>query len=358
VANDRIEVRGLRVVGVHGALPEEQDRAQPFEVDVDVEADLSVAGASDHLPDTVDYATVAAVAAGVVTGERCRLLERLAERIASRVADVDPRIRAVTVTVRKLRPPVPVDLASAGVRITRLSAPSGELVTLPGAGATGSVTGSEGAGELVTLPGAGATGSVTGSEGAGELVTLPGAGATGSVTGSGGDGRRRAFLGLGSNLGDRLGTLRIAVAGLPDVVAVSPLYETEAVGGPEDQPPYLNLVVELSTDLSARQLLEVAQQMEAAAGRVRAERFGPRILDVDILLVGEETIDQPDLTVPHPRMARRRFVVAPLADLAPELVAPDWADSATGEVRVIGRLEGDERHPSDHPSGPEREETT
>ena len=337
MANDRIEVRGLRVVGVHGALPEEQDRAQPFEVDVDVEADLSVAGASDHLPDTVDYATVAAVAAGVVTGERCRLLERLAERIASRVADVDPRIRAVTITVRKLRPPVPVDLASAGVRITRLSAPSGELVTLPGAGATG---------------------SVTGSEGAGELVTLPGAGATGSVTGSGGDGRRRAFLGLGSNLGDRLGTLRIAVAGLPDVVAVSPLYETEAVGGPEDQPPYLNLVVELSTDLSARQLLEVAQQMEAAAGRVRAERFGPRILDVDILLVGEETIDQPDLTVPHPRMARRRFVVAPLADLAPELVAPDWADSATGEVCVIGRLEGDERHPSDHPSGPEREETT
>ena len=116
--HDRIELRGLRVLGVHGALPEEQVRAQPFEVDVDVEADLGAPGQSDALDDTLDYGAVVEMVARVVTDERFALLERLAQRIADRVLD-DPRARSVTVAVRKLRPPVPVDLASAGVRITR-----------------------------------------------------------------------------------------------------------------------------------------------------------------------------------------------------------------------------------------------
>jgi len=126
----------------------------------------------------------------------------------------------------------------------------------------------------------------------------------------------RAYLGLGANLGDSRATLRAAVAALPDVVAVSPLYETEAMGGPPDQPPYLNLVVALDTDLSPRELLDLAHRLEDAAGRVRTEANGPRTLDVDVLLVGDLTVDEPDLVVPHPRMWRRRFVLAPLADLA------------------------------------------
>ena len=118
--SDRIELRGLRVVGVHGALPEEQERAQPFEVDLDLATDLAPAGASDELADTVDYGAVVAIAAAVVTGEHHQLLERLATRIADEVLAVDDRrIAAVTVTVRKLRPPVPVDLSSAAVTITR-----------------------------------------------------------------------------------------------------------------------------------------------------------------------------------------------------------------------------------------------
>ncbi len=152
---------------------------------------------------------------------------------------------------------------------------------------------------------------------------------------------RRVFLGIGSNLGDRETLLRRAVEGLPNVVAVSDVYETEPVGGPADQPAYLNLVVELATDLSARQLLERAQELEAAAGRDRAttaERFGPRTLDVDVLLVGSETADEPDLIVPHPRMYERRFVLAPLADLAPQLVPAGWQENAEGSVRRIGRL--------------------
>ena len=111
-------MRGLRAVGIHGLLPEEQLRAQPFEVDVDVELDLAAAGKTDHLHDTLDYGALAEAVAGVVAGDRCALLERLAERIAERVG-ADPRVKSVSVAVRKLRPPVPVDVASAGVRITR-----------------------------------------------------------------------------------------------------------------------------------------------------------------------------------------------------------------------------------------------
>lgn len=145
----------------------------------------------------------------------------------------------------------------------------------------------------------------------------------------------RAFLGLGSNLGDRWAHLRAAVAGLPDVVAVSSVYETEAVGGPPGQGPYLNAVVELDTELSPRRLLEVARRLEEVAGRVRSERWGPRPLDVDVLLVGDLAVDEPDLQIPHPRLWERTFVLAPLADLAPELV-PVPVDDPT--VRRAGSL--------------------
>ncbi len=142
----------------------------------------------------------------------------------------------------------------------------------------------------------------------------------------------RAFLGLGSNLGDREAHLGAAVASVPDVVAVSPVYETEPVGGPS-QGRYLNAVVELATERSPRQLLVVAKELERQAGRMPGARNGPRPLDVDVLLVGDLSVDEPDLIVPHPRMWKRRFVVAPLADLAPELVPPDVWEASQGDVR-------------------------
>jgi 2-amino-4-hydroxy-6-hydroxymethyldihydropteridine diphosphokinase len=148
----------------------------------------------------------------------------------------------------------------------------------------------------------------------------------------------RAFLGLGSNLGDRWAHLREAVANIPDVVAVSPVYETAPVGGPEGQGPYLNCVVELDTELGPQQLLAVGQRLEAAAGREREERWGPRTLDVDVLLVDDLDLDEPDLVVPHPRMWERRFVLAPLADLAPELVPEGWEARVAGDVHPAGRI--------------------
>lgn len=152
----------------------------------------------------------------------------------------------------------------------------------------------------------------------------------------------RAFLALGSNLGDRLGYLRLGIDGLrsqPDitVVAVSPVYETDPVGGP-DQSAFLNLVVELSTERSARELLKECWRLESEAERVRIERWGPRTLDVDVLWLDNETVDDPpDLIVPHPRMRDRAFVMVPLGDLAPDLVE-GWEDPGTGEVRVFGEL--------------------
>jgi 2-amino-4-hydroxy-6-hydroxymethyldihydropteridine diphosphokinase len=149
---------------------------------------------------------------------------------------------------------------------------------------------------------------------------------------------QRAFLGLGSNLGDRRGYLRKAVSNLPDVVRVSPLYETDPVGGPSGQDPYLNMVVELSTDRTARQLLAVARAAEEEAHRVRNERWGPRTLDVDVLLVGDTVINDADLVVPHPRMWERAFVLIPLYDLAPDVVGDRRPDPVAAGVRPAGTL--------------------
>jgi len=156
----------------------------------------------------------------------------------------------------------------------------------------------------------------------------------------------RAFLGLGSNLGDRWAHLRSAVEALRAAAAVtsvrvSPVYETDPVGGPEGQGPYLNAVAELTTTLDPRALLDLAHALEEAAGRVRAERWGPRTLDVDVLLLGdagEIAVDEADLVVPHPRMWERRFVVAPLSDLAPELVRDGSEARLEGKVRRVGNL--------------------
>lgn len=151
----------------------------------------------------------------------------------------------------------------------------------------------------------------------------------------------RAFLGLGSNIGDRVAYLRDAVAAIPDVVAMSDAYETDPIGGP-DQDAFMNLVVRLDTELTARELLGVCQDRESAAARVRVMRWGPRSLDVDVLWVDGETVDEPDLIVPHARMFDRAFVLVPLADVGPDLLPAgyDVAAAAAAEgVRNAGSLE-------------------
>jgi len=149
----------------------------------------------------------------------------------------------------------------------------------------------------------------------------------------------KVFVGVGSNLGDREFLIRKAVESMRDlprtlVVRVSSLYDTDPVGE-VDQPAFLNAVVWLETTLEPRELLWQLLLIEKRMGRVRSQRWGPRPIDLDLLFYGEETVDEPDLKIPHPEAHRRAFVLMPLLELDPEFVHP-----TTGEPikKVIKRL--------------------
>jgi 2-amino-4-hydroxy-6-hydroxymethyldihydropteridine diphosphokinase len=134
-----------------------------------------------------------------------------------------------------------------------------------------------------------------------------------------------AYLSLGSNLGDRAANLREAIRCLGEwgaVTAVSSLYETEPVEVTSAQPWFLNCAVTLETELPPKQLLSRALAIEQAMGRRRTEIKGPRTIDIDIVLFGNSVVDTPELTIPHPAMERRRFVLEPLAEIAPEARHP------------------------------------
>ena len=155
---------------------------------------------------------------------------------------------------------------------------------------------------------------------------------------------RKVVYSLGSNLGERLSNLQGGVDALrdtPDVVVVdvSSVYETEPVGGPEDSPAFLNIVLVAETTLEPRTLLERAQAVEDAFGRDRSTgRWGPRTLDVDLILVGSTQLDQPDLKLPHPRAAQRGFVLVPWAeiDAAGTLPGAGRVDELAGRVDASG----------------------
>lgn len=155
-----------------------------------------------------------------------------------------------------------------------------------------------------------------------------------------------AFIGIGSNVGERRDFARKAVEALQKtedihVTAASSLYETSPVGGPP-QRSYINLVVRIETNLDARALLERTQAIEKSLGRGASEiRWGPRVIDLDILLFGDEKIAEADLEIPHPRMKERNFVLVPLLEIAPDVTDPwgtplaDQQDDAEGDVALL-----------------------
>jgi 2-amino-4-hydroxy-6-hydroxymethyldihydropteridine diphosphokinase len=160
----------------------------------------------------------------------------------------------------------------------------------------------------------------------------------------------RAFLGLGSNVGDRQAHLGHAVSRLAratSVTGVSAVYETEPVGL-RDQPRFLNMVVRLETELGPGELLQLARAIEAERGRARTVRNGPRTLDIDLLLYGDQRVRREGLTVPHPRMRDRAFVLVPLLELEPELTEPGtgrrYAEllETAGSGGVVRRMPGEE----------------
>jgi 2-amino-4-hydroxy-6-hydroxymethyldihydropteridine diphosphokinase len=151
---------------------------------------------------------------------------------------------------------------------------------------------------------------------------------------------RRCYLSLGSNLGNRAAHLAsgLAIVCAKDEYRVSQVYETQPVGGVA-QENFWNLVVELTTDASAQNLLERCREAENANGRTREVRWGPRTLDVDVLLVGNERSLDPQIEVPHPRMYERAFVLVPLHELAPDLVSDEQMSAGVGHVVALGTLE-------------------
>ena len=164
---------------------------------------------------------------------------------------------------------------------------------------------------------------------------------------------RRTVIAMGSNLGDRLDYLQGGLDGLFDTpnftfLAVSPVYETTPVGGPE-QPDYLNAVVIAQTSMPAQAVLERCLSLEDAFGRVRDERWGPRTLDLDLIIYGDEVTTGPGLTLPHPRAHERAFVLAPWHDADPQARLPGYGPVAdllaTIGTNGIARLEGAVLHP-------------
>ncbi len=277
---DRIVIDDLRVLTVIGALPHEREAAQPISISLSIGVDLHEAGRSDELAATVHYGLVCERVAELARDSKDILLERLAAKVADVVLEFD-LVEEVEVTLTKLRPPIPEEVKHTAVKIVRTRA------------------------EAAAPP----------------LVA------------------HTAYLALGSNLGDRERYLRFAVRELGNVVAKSQVFETAPVGGPDDQGPYLNMVVQIETPLDPYALIRRCQRIEANALRQRVLHWGPRTLDVDLLFYDDVTIASEALTVPHPRIFERRFVLAPLSELAPELCPQGWErDLPAAEITPRGAL--------------------
>ncbi|HLS73624.1 MAG TPA: 2-amino-4-hydroxy-6-hydroxymethyldihydropteridine diphosphokinase [Actinomycetaceae bacterium] len=279
--SDRITLTGVRARGYHGVLASERAEGQEFSVDVVLHLDTRSAAATDDLSATVNYAEVAQDAVDVIAGPPADLIETVAARIADR-ALARPGVTAVDVTVHKPHAPIPVPFDDVTVHIRR--------------------------------------------------TAEDGAAAPGQVV-----------LALGANQGDARATLAAALSELDRhprvrVAGVSPLLRSPAqlLPGAPEQPDYLNAVAILDTSLPLRELLALCQGVELAHGRVRAERWGPRPLDLDIIAAGPATWHDADLTVPHPRAHERSFVLAPWARIDPAAVLPGH-----GRVAELAAATGD-----------------
>ncbi|BBN97379.1 2-amino-4-hydroxy-6-hydroxymethyldihydropteridine diphosphokinase [Sporolactobacillus terrae] len=255
---DAIRLNRMQFYGYHGALEEERRIGQRFDVDVSLILDLYRAGSTDRLDQTVNYAEVYTRVKEIVEGPACALIEHVAEKIAETVLQNYSVVRECRVHVVKPNPPIAGNYDSVSVFIERR--------------------------------------------------------------------RTTAYLGLGSNMGDRAGFLKRALEGLQaeqgvQIVRCSSIYETDPYG-PVEQADFLNMTAQIETLLPALALLKKLQTIEADLNRTREVHWGPRTIDLDLLLFGQEMTYSEVLSLPHPDIARRAFVLKPLAEIAPHLVIP------------------------------------
>ncbi|MEO3948088.1 2-amino-4-hydroxy-6-hydroxymethyldihydropteridine diphosphokinase [Gorillibacterium sp. CAU 1737] len=256
---DKMTLTRMQFYGYHGVFPEENKLGQHFYVDLELTLPLSRAGFGDDLNETINYAELYGRVRTIVVDRTFRLIEALAEHIAQDLLAAYPVLQEVLVRVTKPNPPFEITFAGVSIELRR-SRPV------------------------------------------------------------------EVYIGLGSNLGDRAALLGEAVRLLTEhpriaLVRQSAFYETEPVGF-VDQDKFLNQVVSLSTDLPPEELLVELQRVEQQLGRVRDKRWGPRTVDLDLLLYGQAEIRLPRLTIPHPRLAERAFVLVPLAEIAADDAVP------------------------------------
>lgn len=264
---DKIIMKNLSFFGRHGVFEEERVYGQKFIVDAILHIDLQKAGASDDLSNTVSYSEIYEIIKDIVENEKFQLIEALAENICSKVLGYNEKIETIELTVKKPDAPVDGDFDFFGVRIKRNNK---------------------------------------------NHIHVENVGATQN---SG------IYLSLGSNLGDREDNLNIALERMGEHVNIikrSSFYETKPVDY-ELQDNFLNMVAEVETNLPPHQLLEFLQRIEKDMGREKTIRFGPRNIDIDILLYENVRHETTTLTIPHPRMMERGFVLIPLKEIAPLL---------------------------------------
>lgn len=294
---DQIRLTGIRAAGRHGVLDFEHERAQTFVVDATLFLDLAPAGRSDALDDTVDYGAIAKGIVSIIEGEHVDLIEKLADRIAAMILDF-PAVQRVQVTVHKPNAPIVVPFDDVSVTVER----SRETIERQSGGAH--------------------------AERADHAHA------------------HHAIIAMGGNQGDVVATLRDAVRcidGLEStqVTGVSPLYRTDAWGMPDGTDDFLNAVISVSTKLSATELLNGLQRIEAEHGRVRADHWTSRTLDLDIIDFDGQESDDPNLTLPHPRAWQRAFVLGPWLALEPDA---ELAGAHAGSVAQLLHEASDRDH--------------
>lgn len=250
---DKIFIDGLEIFARHGVLSEENTLGQKFIVSAELECDTHAAGKTDDLTKSVNYAEVCSLIKKVMTENTYRLIEAAAEKIAESVLLNFKAVKSITVTLKKPWAPIAMNMNSVGVKITRS--------------------------------------------------------------------RHTAYIALGSNMGDTRAHLEGAVREINKspfctITKVSEFIVTKPVGEVE-QDDFLNGCAEVETLFTPRELLDFLHGIENAHGRVRKIHWGPRTLDLDIILYDELVLNEPDLVIPHPEAAARAFVLAPLAEIAP-----------------------------------------
>ncbi|MCW4466729.1 2-amino-4-hydroxy-6-hydroxymethyldihydropteridine diphosphokinase [Glutamicibacter sp. MNS18] len=256
---DRISIHGITATGFHGVFDHEKRDGQPFTVDVVLHTDITRAAYSDNVADTVDYGAVSELVVAQIQDGPWDLIEKLASRIAEAILASYPSVATVDVTVHKPQAPIPVPFDDVTIGITRSQR------------------------------------------------------------------QHRAVIALGSNLGDSgqiLATAVSEIAEAPEVelLRTSPVARTKPVGGPADQPDFLNQVLEVHTTLDPHALLDLCQRIENNHHRTREVRWGARTLDLDLITFGNRVIEDERLSLPHPRARTRGFVLAPWSWMDPDAV--------------------------------------